>query len=1315
MKVSTVDCGGGVLVNNGCSEASGTTCSDAGVSVPNVVDLCGVPGYDAAFGSCEWDDVRLVESALAVQDSARLPVTEMFDTACSRCASGVPGRLCSVCDNGENIMMKGFNDSVSKVSAIGFNKDNKKEYFVDGMPRNLVLLSANDYVAEGAAVLFHGDGVVLRLSPQEVQELRDFIGGFSVLKRLAVQDRTYVVKPDANEIAYASTNYFNTKVNVSTQEERILTYLLTGLTLTELKSAISNGSISGIHPEVTSAALSNFERKWGRTPDVVQMALPNREGNVKGYGTQPRVYKFVGDCVEADFVQCEFNDDAELTSGVTSTTIGSAISSLKKVKKLPTFGNAIAAFVSYDCYSGFVHGKLVASVAKPVECVKETVEYYKQHGHLFEEFAADRAIITEGKFRVNNSETIAYLSGQHIRYKAAEPYNHSNGTAHIERVFQKLHRLIRTATNYILQNPNFRYLGFTKREILMLWGELFKWALVVINFTPSPKVPTKTRYQLFHGKVPNVQEIRMLPIFAILLVLRHVPNAASLDGANRSFYQYGLYVGPDSLTPGAIRVAVKVGGTLQIVVSSKYKCVTDGGSINIYPAIQRGLRTLLEGEPTQTRAVVNPAQPELPVPEVPVVPEVPEEVPEVPEVQEVPEVEELQPKEGQVVSEIESRPAVLSMPASVSTAGLRGEVPAAKPKQRSKSARRNELKRVKQKAQKARAFSREYDPSRHSSRDDRAKIRHARVAEEFCIPTPKAVTSVEFAYFTDWSTYYDGNMYFSVIENAFYNVTFEKILPGCIETPIGFRAVTEGVPRTYEKALQDEKWGEAARKEWSTLVETKAMIEVDERVAREAIRNGADLVILFPVYEEKEKEGVKVQKVRLVGDGRTHYNAGNTYSATPSREELLAILHLAAAYDWDIVHLDEIRAFLTAEYKGKEDVYTKLKGSDKYYKVLKALYGLKTSPRDYSVEVTEKLTTLGFKALSISRQLFVFRDESDGSIIIIYDYVDDFVITGCGVEKLMPFIEKFRSVTNTTEPIINPSKLLGMNIVRDRVRRTISVDMMPKIEELAALHNLVSDKCIHVPIAQSGYIVKDDDYVLYKPGCETYLEKDDIAVYMQIVGSLIWLTGVRVDIVFAVTYLAWFTKAPRIHHLNMAKHCVAYLYGSKSVPLVLGGKFPVGVIADSDASLATAPKSRSVLAHGVRLGVNAGVISAKSSASTLVHTSSFEAELDSCSRGMKAVRYIGNLLTELGVVQTKPVLYCDNAAMVNFVHGEGVAKGVRHMELRMWYVRDMYKLNKIDVRWKSGLVISADKLTKLATRIDQSEFRCDVQGLRLLG
>ncbi len=96
------------------------------------------------------------------------------------------------------------------------------------------------------------------------------------------------------------------------------------------------------------------------------------------------------------------------------------------------------------------------------------------------------------------------------------------------------------------------------------------------------------------------------------------------------------------------------------------------------------------------------------------------------------------------------------------------------------------------------------------------------------------------------------------------------------------------------------------------------MIQIPKELLAEDMLNyqGADLVLLFPVYETEIKNGEQVDKVRLVNDGRTHYLALNI-CCTPSRtqrvaiykELLLVLMHILATLDWTYYHVDEIRAF----------------------------------------------------------------------------------------------------------------------------------------------------------------------------------------------------------------------------------------------------------------------------------------------------------------------------------------------------------------------------------------------------------------------
>ncbi len=95
------------------------------------------------------------------------------------------------------------------------------------------------------------------------------------------------------------------------------------------------------------------------------------------------------------------------------------------------------------------------------------------------------------------------------------------------------------------------------------------------------------------------------------------------------------------------------------------------------------------------------------------------------------------------------------------------------------------------------------------------------------------------------------------------------------------------------------------------------MIQIPKELAEDMLHHqGADLVLLFPVYETEIKNGEQVDNVRLVNDGRTHYLALNI-CCTPSRtqrvaiykELLLVLMHILATLDWTYYHVDEIRAF----------------------------------------------------------------------------------------------------------------------------------------------------------------------------------------------------------------------------------------------------------------------------------------------------------------------------------------------------------------------------------------------------------------------
>lgn len=274
---------------------------------------------------------------------------------------------------------------------------------------------------------------------------------------------------------------------------------------------------------------------------------------------------------------------------------------------------------------------------------------------------------------------------------------------------------------------------------------------------------------------------------------------------------------------------------------------------------------------------------------------------------------------------------------------------------------------------------------------------------------------------------------------------------------------------------------------------------------------------------------------------------------------------------------------------------------------------------------------------------------------------------------------------------------------------------------MAQKHSMTECKPKLTTIPPSGYIVNPIDIEI-QLGSEAYqlLDEKRIKEYMQMVGSFIWIAGVRMDIALAVTYLSWFNKEPRVHHMTMAYHLLAYLYHSREVPLVLGGKGPLKIVGYDDSSYATGPRCRSITGIIIRLGETAGTIIAKAKAcATSVKTSSFESELDATCDTVKAVLRVNHMCTEIEFAipgtpvlyeKHQPVVYNNNLKNVDFCNDRAGVKQAKHIDVRQWFAQEQVAMKTVQIEHMSGIVMPADRLTKPCSKDQQTEFRKFVMG-----
>ena len=489
-----------------------------------------------------------------------LSIREKFDSAASQNFYGSRDCLKVISEDSEPIFIEGFTGNHQAVSReSGINRDGKHSFYVRGMPKELALLSAYLYVQDGAAILLPSDGVVVKLSQEELKKLKAFIVQFEEVFKLKVVNNTYEVvrtneqssniEPSHQQKDYpiamssTSTKFFNTKVNVANSTQRILTLLLTGLSFEDIYNMVKYQSASGLPPDLTMSQLNAFSHQFGRTPDILRLATAQQIPNQRGLMEASSKPTFVGARFEVDIMDTDYNDPSS-----------------KKGAKLPTWGGALCAAVGVDCFSGYVIGKLLKAKSNTVEFLKEFVQYYQLQGHTIKLLASDSGIVSMSKFQVMTSESLKYLMEEGIATERAEPNNHERGTPTVERTIRMVKELSNVAIIFLLRNPNFHELGFDIVDIYKLWGELFFWSITMINLKPSPQDKSKTRFEVFHGFKPNLQRIRTLPIFSIIMILQKATPAKDFL-SNKLVHRPALYVGPSQDTPGAIRAALKTPGS----------------------------------------------------------------------------------------------------------------------------------------------------------------------------------------------------------------------------------------------------------------------------------------------------------------------------------------------------------------------------------------------------------------------------------------------------------------------------------------------------------------------------------------------------------------------------------------------------------------------------------------------------------------------------------------------------------------------------------------------------------------------------------
>ncbi|GJU38483.1 putative ribonuclease H-like domain-containing protein [Tanacetum coccineum] len=172
----------------------------------------------------------------------------------------------------------------------------------------------------------------------------------------------------------------------------------------------------------------------------------------------------------------------------------------------------------------------------------------------------------------------------------------------------------------------------------------------------------------------------------------------------------------------------------------------------------------------------------------------------------------------------------------------------------------------------------------------------------------------------------------------------------------------------------------------------------------------------------------------------------------------------------------------------------------KVYKVVKALYGLHQAPRAWYATLSTFLLKNGYRRGTIDKTLFIKKDKHD--IILVQVYVDDIIF---GSTK-KSWCDEFEALMKSRFQMSSMGELtlfLGLQVKQKKDGIFISQDKY--VVEILKKFDFVSVKTASTPIETQKPLVKDKATI-----------DVDVHLYRSMIGSLMYVSASRLDIMFAV-------------------------------------------------------------------------------------------------------------------------------------------------------------------------------------------------------
>ena len=366
------------------------------------------------------------------------------------------------------------------------------------------------------------------------------------------------------------------------------------------------------------------------------------------------------------------------------------------------------------------------------------------------------------------------------------------------------------------------------------------------------------------------------------------------------------------------------------------------------------------------------------------------------------------------------------------------------------------------------------------------------------------------------------------------------------------------------------------------------------------------------------------------------------------------------------------------------------------FRLVKSLYGLPQSGRNWNSHLHDTLTVAKFVRLQEDTCLYIRKQ--DGNITILAVYVDDLYIAASNTGILEILIEWLQKVYKIKILGI-PKQLLGVRITWDPLFSKVSVTIPKMITKLVQDYNQ-SGREANTPISPGHNLSKEQ--------CPTQIQQQEAYIkwiqkmYMTLVGSFIWICHTcRPDIAYATMILCRFMSNPGETHWKVSLQTLRYLNKTKYWGIQYsheGNTIPYG-FCDADFS---ADESRKSVGSFIFMLAN-GPFSWKTALDRKIALSTCEAETRAVHAARETIKeaiWLAKLFEELNIpnIGSKsnfPIkIHEDNLSTIMYSKNPAHHSTMKHLERELYWIRENVQQGTIILEATDTEDQCADMLTK---------------------